>query len=553
MIVKNDLRFYFYEVIKKKNILILVGDDVDALCASLILTGLLRCDDAAFSVVPVATWIDVKKAIAEQEQSQVIVMLNCGGNRTLSELEIPEALPVFICDNRRPFDLDNVYDAEQVRIIVDPKEIEELGVPPIEDVFKEETSSDEDEDEDAESYAITMQRRALKREEKRAWEHRKAQALWRYYSNTWVSLPTSIRILELAFSLNRATPEFMWLASVGLNSLYVDNLINLQVYSEVCVGRIRQFIHKFAPKATPRSDDLFRISFDKELTLAVYTSWSLYSAMRVNQFFACKTTNWSQTGEDNMKKLYARLGITLAEARQVFSSLSTERKKEIAMILNFETKEHFHTFTAHIGYSARVTAADTARIVALKLEAQRPGSHLVDRFSAATGILKDMMSPGKEIVLQKNIEAYKLALELVYQYVATALNQSEIISMGQYYLYACSKVVDEGLMESRHFLLLFQNFVLEAFASSRKKRRAKPLIVAFPLAGNKEGWHIISGVMPLGTAYHDNYLKSVIGGAFEKCESSNLRMLRERFSPDIILLKSEDRGRFFEVLQTVFE
>ncbi|PIO67082.1 hypothetical protein TELCIR_11184 [Teladorsagia circumcincta] len=69
-----------------------------------------------------------------------------------------------------------------------------------------------------------------------------------------------------------------------------------------------------------------------------------------------------------------------------------------------------------------------------------------------------------------------------------------------------------------------------------------------------QGWHIVTGVMPLDTVYTDAQLMSFMGRAFERAaEQAHLDVRRDNFDPNVILVRSEDRSRFFDLLQAVME
>lgn len=54
-------------------------------------------------------WESLSRAIQDDvDKHNVMVLINCGGNRALLELETPPNMKVFIIDSLRPFDLDNV-------------------------------------------------------------------------------------------------------------------------------------------------------------------------------------------------------------------------------------------------------------------------------------------------------------------------------------------------------------------------------------------------------------------------------------------------------------
>uniref|UniRef100_A0A1I7XIL0 Guanylate cyclase domain-containing protein n=1 Tax=Heterorhabditis bacteriophora TaxID=37862 RepID=A0A1I7XIL0_HETBA len=281
-------------------------------------------------------------------------------------------------------------------------------------------------------------------------------------------------MLELAASLNRATPELMWIAAVGLNSQWTDKLITIEAYTDVCYNRMRPFIHKFSPRSAPKANDLLRVSFDKELPLAMYPHWSLYRAMMVNEHFACKTKNWTQKGDSDVKHLLANLGLTLNETKQKFEAMSSNRKKEVTDTLEKEMASSFASFIAHLGYCNRVNAADVARGVAARLETPRK-QPLLERFESAQSVLLSFMDgTGDFMQMLKTFELYK---------------------------------ANSDIVESRHFLFSFAHFLLRAFAVLRRGRTARPLIITFPLGGDMQGWNLVTGVMPLNTVYEDNHQK----------------------------------------------
>uniref|UniRef100_A0A8R1I7R2 Uncharacterized protein n=2 Tax=Caenorhabditis japonica TaxID=281687 RepID=A0A8R1I7R2_CAEJA len=111
------------------------------------------------------------------------------------------------------------------------------------------------------------------------------------------------------------------------------------------------------------------------------------------------------------------------------------------------------------------------------------------------------------------------------------------------------------MIDSRHFLHNTVGFMLRAFASMKKGRNSKPLIAMFPLSGERSGWLVVTGVMPIGTSYEDYLWKSCIGRAFSRVKKNapNLRIVEDSFHPDIIRLKSEDRTRFIDNLQCIFD
>ncbi|CAJ0598921.1 unnamed protein product [Cylicocyclus nassatus] len=561
MFIQNNLKSQFYDVVKKSHVLVIVGEDVDALCAYTILSQLFICDDVSFSTVPVSGWESLDRALREHyDQSPTIVLINCGGNRSLQDMQVPERSKVYVMDSRRPFHHENVFEGEQIMIMVDSVEVAKLNIPEMSSIMEDndsEESSDEDEEEDGGRKGMErVEKRLLKKEAKKLWHKRRRNLLWKYYENSWYSISSAVRMLELAAAVNRATPELMWVAAVGLNSQWTDRVITVEAYHDVCIDRMRPFIHRFSPRGSgAKADDLLRVSFEKELPLAMYSHWSLYRAMSVNEHFACKTRNWTQRGDSDVKHLLANLGLTLNETQQKFEAMTSTRRKEVIQTLEKEMLPSFATFIAHFGFSDRICAADVARGLAARLETPKKVP-LVERFESARGILRCFMKSGQDCVtLVKSFDVYKIGLECVWALVATAVNQQEILPVGPFYLHSSTHSLDD-IMDSRHFIFLFTNFLQQAFCSMRRSRErtTKPLVVSLALSGEMQGWHIVTGVMPLDTIYKDAQLMSFIGRAFERAaDQASLDIRRDNFDPNVIYIRSEDRSRFFDLLQAVME
>ncbi|CAI4220958.1 unnamed protein product [Auanema sp. JU1783] len=563
---RENLRFQFYDVVKRGHVLLIVGNDVDALCAATILTKLFACDDVPFSIATVSGWEALERTIDEHaDQETSIVLLNCGVNQDLDFLlhknqeETSRNQKIYVIDSRRPICLENVYNQEQVVVLLDAEEESSLNIPTAEEIYPPDSDDESDDevdenDENRPNRFETLQKKILKQEVRKKWERNRNNLMWNYYEKTWHSMASSVRMLELAAALNRVSSEHMWVAAVGLNSQWTDRLISTEMYTSICIDRMRPFIYRFSPKNTPKADDVLRISFEKDLPLAMYSHWSLYQAMMVNELFACRTKNWTQRGDAEVKHLLAGLGLTLNETKQKYEAMTTERRKEVFNTLEQDMKSTFASFIAHLGYCSRITSADLARALAVKLETPAALS-LTERFTNAKEILLPFLEPsGDFLSMRKAFDSYKGSLEVVWTMVSNAVNQSEILPTGPFYLFSSSRELDSDLLESRHFLYNFCHFLLKAFAVSGRGRGRKPLIVSFPLTGERRGYHLVSGIMPLDTVYEDSINKCLIGRVFKEVSRKNgmqEALKLDHFDENIIQLRSSDRSRFFDLLQTV--
>ncbi|KHN82402.1 Cell division control protein 45 -like protein [Toxocara canis] len=275
MLIRDNFRQQFYEVIRKNHVLVLVNSDVDALCAVRILMHLFACDDVAYSLVVVNGWDSLVRAVDEHaEQSHIAVLINCGANRALTSLDLAPDMKLYIIDSRRPLHLDNVYAQDNIYILVNSTELAELKCPQASEIFESDSESSDGEHEEGEGNRALedIEKRAIRRTRRQQWRAKRNDLLWDYYENSWYSISSAVQMLELAHLMGKSSAETMWCAVVGLNSQLVDRLISFEAYTAVCIDRLRPFIRRYSSRnGAMKGDDVLRISFDKESLTFIFS------------------------------------------------------------------------------------------------------------------------------------------------------------------------------------------------------------------------------------------------------------------------------------------
>lgn len=84
--------------------------------------------------------------------------------------------------------------------------------------------------------------------------------------------------------------------------------------------------------------------------------------------------------------------------------------------------------------------------------------------------MRFLQSRGSTSSILRNVEKYKVCIlwvlslqtcmELMAQVATQALNQSEVLPTGPFYLFVSPKSVPEEITDSRHILFNFMNFLL---------------------------------------------------------------------------------------------
>uniref|UniRef100_A0A914KJ81 Uncharacterized protein n=1 Tax=Meloidogyne incognita TaxID=6306 RepID=A0A914KJ81_MELIC len=610
MIISNDFRLHFYEELRKDHILIIVNADVDALCATAILTHLFSCDEVTYTLIPVNSIEGLKSTIKiHGKQTKNIILMNCVGSNSLLDFELPSNVNFWIIESRRPIHLDNIFNVDSIKVLTESSELPEWNVPDANSIYEQEEQSgsesgeDEEEEEnlfsdgeegeenggveelldendqqshqDERNSSIIKRRgkrkqladiiasRTLKRQRRTQWKRARGTILWEYYLKSWYAPPISVFMLELAHELGKSSAEIMWCSAVGISSQFIDQIICVEKYTDICADRMKPFILKFGPRKgdlTDQNRNHLTVSFKEDLILPLYSRWTLYESMLNESHFICESKLWSQRGEDKFKEILAKIGLTLAECRQNFEVIKKDRRLEIFKIIKEYLNKTFASFNTNFGFNSTYNAVDFARILTIRLEwnqSDKPDSELSRRFESTNEILREFFKTGgRELPpLKHSVELYKMALKSLNELVKRSIAQKHVVLMSRFFLLSLSDQCSMlGLLSSRHFLFLFFHSVLRAYVSTNPTSRGtKPFILIFPLLGEHSGWYLISGLMPLVEIMADTSGKSVIGSAFKHVAREANIEIRHTFDSNVVMIRALDRFRFLNILEARFE
>ncbi|XP_068210074.1 cell division control protein 45 homolog [Palaemon carinicauda] len=547
----SDLRKEFYDVIKGKRILVLVHFDVDGICASKILQSLFRTDHILYTVVPVqkrSDLVDVYQNHAEQIKH--IVLINCGGCIDIVDLLQPaDDIIFFIADNHRPLDICNIYSGEQVRIL--SKLGDDEQVPAFEDVFRED-ESDEEEESDEEGARPKFDESALeKRRNRRLWEQQRHKIIFDYTQFSFYGSSTAVLMFDLAWKLSKDSNELLWWAITGATDLLMTEKTEQDKYL-LMTASLQNHVSRLNHKTQDDQPlDCLRITFEKELQLALYRHCSLVESMRHSLYTATSLKLWTLKGEKRLCELLAEMGLPLSQCKQKYSGMDMALRNELQSLLEAKVEKYglgnlcFASFTLTHGFRSKYSAMDYVYAASALLESTDKEKTSADAFLDVT----DCLSMNKLSVLEKGIETSKQQLEAVYRQMQTFLDMNQIISAGPF-LYA---TVIEGTPDARffsapHCLSLLARFTLRAHVSiSRsKKSRSLPLVITTPdVRSSETNTCLICGIPPVSEESPRNFF----GKAFEQAaEKTASKSELEYFDTNIMRLSVEDRSKFFDAL-----
>ncbi|XP_018497585.1 cell division control protein 45 homolog [Galendromus occidentalis] len=537
----QDLKTEFYDVLVNQRVLVLCGADVDALVSCKILQYLFQCDNILYTLVPVTRKQDITEALEKHgETGRYVVLLNCGGTFDILEDCKPENenLVFFIADAHRPFNVYNVYNNSQVRIL-SPTENE--NIPGFEDVFRDDMDSDaEEEEEEGRDLDEILERKR----QKRAWIENRNRLLFDYTQFNYFGKATSLTMFELCWKMSRDSTVILWYAIIGLSDQLVHRRIESDKYVTECgllQGHMTRHDQLYDQNSSESNVNSLKLSFDKELNLIFLKHWTLLESMRHTQHFACRFKMWTVRGQKKIYEFLAELGVPLSQCKQIFASMDITFRSSIKEWI-FKLADKYSLdeigafcFSANLGYKHKFNALDVATAVNTILDQG-------DFFKAL-----DALSWSRIEILEKGIEASKTKLISIFQQVQTFLETRQIASTGRY-LYA---VLQESTPNSKLFgkpgaLEDLAHFLQAAYVA-RKSRDSPlfPMVVAAPSV-TFPGYSLVIGIPPQAETSSRNLFAQVFNQAAVHCSSAIQKdaYLQE----NLILVQSEHSRQFFEAI-----
>lgn len=468
------------------SVLILASPDVDSVCATRILTSLLLQDDIPHRIVPVEGYRSLLDTLStvfppleedgeEQEgrgtDVKSVILLNLGAVLSLpTTFNIPPGCTVHVVDSHRPWNLENLFatshandrvwcwdDGEVVGKLCrtggerDAFERLEFDLDSdSEDSDSASSRSSEDEEEEGEGGKRKRTSRSPSSPRRRklspsdppststrlsnAERHRYRTILTRYYNRgESFGMGVSSMLYLLCESLGRADRENLWLAIVGLTSLYLNNSIDAETYETYSQAYASEVVsiepNSLHPTTDAWSADLLSKPTDEEeggrkstaasrahdralrltisnntksadaddrairlvpseLRFTLYRHWSLETAMYHTAYVGGKLGIWRERGLSKLRGLMAKMGFSLSAVRQNYTHMPLDLRRSLVRKLESIAPEYGLTELTYRGFersfgfrTAPLGAADVvegvgALLVAahgVKIEVETPG------------------------------------------------------------------------------------------------------------------------------------------------------------------------------------
>ncbi|TFK86908.1 CDC45-like protein [Polyporus arcularius HHB13444] len=413
------------------SVVILVAPDVDALCASKMLSELFKQDDVMYTIRPVAGHAqleEIRDELTTAADLHTLIMFNMGAILDLPSPEwfgdFPTSLTVHVIDSSRPQNLSSVFGAGENgdRIIIwddggvehlqeERKAWEVLAYAPEvdsdeesdfdsdEEADEEDEEHDADEDyEDDDSASPSRKRRSLgeggrkqgkrrkvdqpnrlSREEREQHESR----LMKYYrSGTWHGQSAAGTMYILATVLERVDSDLLWSAILGLTYQYITSRISREEYDKYQSIYYDEVARLNPAPPTALGDDLKSQNPDDnsvyasdELRFMMFRHWNLYDAMYHSGYVASKLGIWKERGRKRLTGLLAKMGFSIPETQQPYPHMAKDLKVSLRQKLDQIAPEYglvelsYPSFMRCYGYRSQpLSAGDAVEALAALLD-----------------------------------------------------------------------------------------------------------------------------------------------------------------------------------------
>ncbi|KXN90547.1 Protein TSD2 [Leucoagaricus sp. SymC.cos] len=401
------------------SVVMLVAPDVDALCASKMLSRLFKQDDVIYTVIPVAGVEDftrVRGELMENNELHTLVLFNVGGYVDLPSPtwfgEFRTSITIHVIDSIRPRNLSSLFgvgengdriivwdDGEADKLVEEKRSWEALEYEPLPDSDDEYSGESDEEESDGLEYegdseTEDSRKRRHPREPRRGKRRRLNEddnnapqqmtreehdyhvaRLNKYYlGGTWYGQSVSSTMYTLATILERIDNDFLWLAILGLTHQYLTSRItreDYEAYHSLYYDEVSR-LNPFPSSASGGSTFLLSLSPDdvsvratEELRFMFFRHWTLYDAMYHSSYVASKLGIWKERGRKRLTGLLAKMGFSLLQTQQSYTHMDMDLKRALIDRFNETAPEYglveltYPSFVRCYGYRSQpFSAAD---------------------------------------------------------------------------------------------------------------------------------------------------------------------------------------------------
>ena len=370
--------------------------------------------------------------------------------------------------------------------------------------------------------------------------------MFEYTQYSYYGRSSAIQVFELAWKLSRDSMELLWWAIVGLTEQLVLEKIESSAYV-LESDKLQSHVSRLTNKASDQNiQTAIKINYENDLHLALYRHWSVQDSIKNSKYSACKLKLWTLRGEKRLHELLVEMGLPLVQARQQFSSMDMELRREFYQMIEKLAEKYqmpdivYGSFTLHFGYRNRYSAADFVYATIAILESVKKDRTPEFCFMQAL----DSLSRANKTLLDAGIEQAKTFLQTVFKQIQSSLQSSQVHSAGPFLYYILHE--ENPYFSCPHGLSIFAKFLLDGHVSISRSRRApeQPLVASCPI-DLEMGLYLLIGVPPVC----EDSSKNFFGKAFEQAaQKTGAIISQDFFETSIIQIRQSDLTKFLDGL-----
>ncbi|KAF1743014.1 hypothetical protein MXB_138 [Myxobolus squamalis] len=363
-------------------------------------------------------------------------------------------------DNHRPYNLQNIYSAETVRLIINNNENLE-DVPKFETLFESVCSEN--------THISNKKSDTIEKKYERFFYH---------------GSPSAITMFDIASKLGKDILEYVWFALCGLTELFILRKLTREKY--ICdIMYLQQQVLRLStsnndPSAcfSINSDStpnlfLHSLEFNGKLT-NISAHFVAFSNM-VNKWWEKTVQFFSRHGV----QFKNHLSIPLSQCKQSFTSMESDiRNSSKNLIMKHSTKYGLHdisypSFVAQFGYRCKITAADYVLTLISAIDyCSKNQENRSSSFLSALEIL-NILNVSR---LENQIQVAKSMLSSIATNVGYFVDLHYIICAGPFLFGAATEDREQQRFISNPLILdIISYYALLSHSTLTKSKRAKEL------------------------------------------------------------------------------
>eukprot|EP01001_Neometanema_parovale_P009541 NODE_577_length_2295_cov_26.152394_g547_i0.p1 GENE.NODE_577_length_2295_cov_26.152394_g547_i0~~NODE_577_length_2295_cov_26.152394_g547_i0.p1 ORF type:complete len:630 (+),score=116.55 NODE_577_length_2295_cov_26.152394_g547_i0:35-1924(+) len=592
LVTPDDFKKAFDELKKDchdsmASVTVLVGPNVDALCAQRILARIFDRFFMQFKSVAVTSYTHMQQLLQKESAREMSwIMLNCGAAWDALEKHIGDSHKVYILDTFRPISLANLYHkrirvfdlgdtGEQLweRMGIDeggkPKtekddpprkkprksDSSDSSVPSLEgdqvdeddEVLDGEQRKPDDEDEDATPGKQRNEITATEEEE--------------YYRYSTHTMSSAVITFKLAEALNHSDKEdVLWMAICGLTERYISGRLSKDKYRTIISEFLTLVQNRAAlkPRKVVLQDGFSTSKFNEsllevseELMFMLLRHWSLYESLTHSSCSVSQLKLYQgEQGKRTIDTLFSKIGIPPQHRTAAYTALPAADQKTLRAKLSEQGKAfglHDYTFMSFIksqGYGFTLSASDLVYCIGAIME--QPSESEADyrrHFWAAYEALGSDSSD----TIRSGIDSAKIQQEVIVRQAAPLIQSVQVNSQFRWAMisqetdptdlaYICRPMVLQRmaryLLETRNAKMKddIKRQIRDNTANKRQIRRMErnetlPFLLACPICPDT-GYSIVVGVYPetaTGTSLGSRF-RTAFGRASKAFKDQDIRL-----------------------------